>query len=342
MQHIDYQSDDYQEHRADLIKGVLSEINDIDENRFDARMKLKYIHKYNKKDSFSIISEIASTELEEQIAPLVLQYDTDEMAKRFDWLMYTIELATLRGQNASKPINRVIDTAEILSQLGNINKVRKQSEVIEKVQTSEFWDDASIFDLEQVRIALRDLIKYIEGSDRKNYYTNFKDEILSVEENEYSGFGNKMDNYKKRVNHYLKEHVDDMAIYKLRHSKKLNTEDIKHIEDILWHKIGSAEEYKKEFGDKPLTKLIVSIVGLDRQAVNELFSAFLSNETLSHKQMEFVQLVVNDISKNGGIEIQELNNHPYNKDGSVVELFADKVDIAKAIIETIKNINDIA
>jgi len=342
LQHLDYQIDEYINHRQVNISGVVKEIQAVDENLFNAHMKLKYIHKYNNVDSFKTIQELTLTELEEHIAPLVLPYDDDEMAKRFDFLMYTIELAVLKGQIAAKPINRVMFTAENLSHIGSIEKVKRQSELLEKVQTSEFWNDVNIFDMEQVRIALRELIKYLPPEVIPSYYTNFQDEILSVEENEYKPFGNNMDNYKKRVNHYLKSHKDDLVIFKLRHGIKLTPEDIKHLENVLWHELGTEDEYHKEFGDNPLTKLVLSIVGLDRQAVNEMFSTFLSNENLSHKQMEFVQLVVNDIAKNGGIDIKELNSHPYNKEGSVVELFADKVDVAKAIIETIKNINDIA
>ncbi len=342
LQHIDYQSEEYVNHRQEIIKDIVSEIKAIDESLFNARMKLRFIHKYNKLESFGNISEIASSELEENLAPLVFPYDEDEMAKRFDLLMYTIELAILKGQIAAKPINRVMFTAEQLSHLGSIQKVKYQTETIEKVQTNEFWSEANIFDLENVRKALRDLIKYLEAVHQKSYYTNFQDEILSSEENSYQPFKNSMENYKKRVNHYLKKHKDDLIIFKLRHGQKLNESDVKHLEHLLWYELGTEDEYKKEFGNQSLTKLVLSIVGLDRQSVNELFSEFLSNENLSHQQMEFVQLIVNHVVINGGIDVKELNSHPYNKNGSVVELFVDKVDIAKALIKRINDINDIA
>lgn len=60
-------------------------------------------------------------DLKDHITPLVLSTDNDELAKRFDYLMYTIEYADLQGQVATKLKNRVVDTAAILSTLVILN-----------------------------------------------------------------------------------------------------------------------------------------------------------------------------------------------------------------------------
>jgi putative ATPase len=104
--------------------------------------------------------------------------------------------------------------------------------------------------------------------------------------------------------------------------------------------ICAAEDYIKEFGDEPLLKLVSKIVGLDPKAANEVFSEFLSDQNLTLQQMEFVNLIVNYIIKNGSLDKNVLNEHPFNKSGSVVKLFEDKIDIAKRIIRVIDKLND--
>lgn len=55
-----------------------------------------------------------------------------------------------------------------------------------------------------------------------------------------------MANYWEKVSRYLNEHKDEMAIHKLRHNKKLTAQDIETLERILWHELGSKEDYEKE------------------------------------------------------------------------------------------------
>ncbi|WP_249168762.1 DEAD/DEAH box helicase family protein [Alkaliphilus sp. B6464] len=256
LQNLDYQIDGYENYRKELNKDILEEILRIDENKFNARMKLKYLHKFNKEKAFENLTDGDLRELEEHIAPLISSLDEDEMAKRFDFLMYTIVYAELKGLESSRPKNRVITTAEKLSEKGTIEKVKRQEELILKVQTQEFWEEANILDYEKVREAFRDLIRFIEEESKQIYYTNFTDEILTVKENPGEYSVNNMESYRKKVNQYLKQNQDDFVVYKLRNNKKLGIDDIKHLEKVLWQDLGTKEDYKKEFGDEPLLKLV--------------------------------------------------------------------------------------
>jgi type I restriction enzyme R subunit len=148
-----------------------------------------------------------------------------------------------------------------------------------------------------------------------------------------------MQSYRKKVNEYLMEHQNDLVIYKLRNNNPLTEEDIKYLEKVLWQELGTKDDYVKEFGDEPLLKLVSKIVGLDPQAANEVFSEFLSDESLNINQMEFVKLVVNYMIKNGSLDKRVLNEHPFNKRGNVMHLFDGKLDVAKRIIGAIDQIN---
>lgn len=339
LQNLDYQKDEYIRHRKSLIEGILKEINAIDETKFNVRMKLNYLHKFNKDNAFENLTDVDVRELEEQIAPLVPVIDDDELAKRFDYLMYTIEYADLKGAIASKPKNRVVTTAENLAFKGSIDKVKKQEALIYKVQTNEYWEEADIFDHEEVRKAFRELIKFLDRKSGEIYYTNFTDEIMESKESEGEYSVNDMQSYRKKVNKYLMEHQDDFVIYKLRNNNPLTEEDIKYLEKVLWQELGTKDDYVKEFGEEPLLKLVSKIVGLDPQAANTVFSEFLSDESLNLNQMEFVRLVVNYMIKNGSLDKRVLNEHPFNKRGNVMNLFEGKLDVAKRIIGVIDQIN---
>lgn len=119
-----------------------------------------------------------------------------------------------------------------------------QRDVIEVVRTTEFWEQASVADLESVRIALRDLIRYIERSNQKIYYTDFQDEVMTVAENASMLNVNDLKSYRKKVEHYLKENqnADNLAIYKLRNNKPLTKLDVEYLERVLWQELGSKEQ----------------------------------------------------------------------------------------------------
>ena len=339
LQHMDYQTDELITHRKLLIDGILKEARSIDESKFNARMKIQFLHKFSQERTYENLSDLDVRELEEHIAPLMSSIDDDELAKRFDYLMYTIEYADLKKLPAPKPKNRVVVTAEKLIYKGSIDKVKRQEALIYKVQTNEHWEEADIFDHEEVRQAFRELIKFLDSKSGEIYYTNFTDEITESKERSGDYSVNDMQSYRKKVDKYLMEHHDDLAIYKLRNNNPLTEKDIKYLEKVLWKDLGTKDDYLKEFGNEPLLKLVSKIVGLDPQAANAVFSEFLSDESLNINQMEFVKLVVNYIIKNGSLDKRVLNEHPFNKRGNVVNLFDGKLDVAKRIVGVIDKIN---
>ena len=339
LQHLRYQEEEYIAYRNELIDDVLVQIKKLNEESFRVRQSIQYVHKFKNRANWDSLTAVDVNELQQYIAPLIVPLSDDEFAKRFDLLMYTIELAKLQTKNATKPIRSAIRTAEALSKLGSIPQVAEQKYIIEKVQTEEFWKEADLFELEAVREALRELVKFLERETRKIYYTNFKDQVLEVKENGSMLEVNDLRNYRKKVEHYLHEHRDQLAIYKLRHNKKLTVQDLRTLEHILWNELGTKADYEKEFGDTPIMKLVRKTVGLDPQAANEAFSEFLSNERLNIHQSRFVKLIVDYFVKNGVMDKKVLQEEPFKTVGSIVDLFKDNLDDARKIISIIDEIN---
>jgi type I restriction enzyme R subunit len=340
LQDVKYKTDEYIKYREDVVKDLLSSVRSLNDDSFRVRMHFKYVEKYRNKDSWNSLDILAVSEIKEHIAPLIENFQDNELAKRFDYLIYTIDLAYLQNRNATTPIKNVINTADALSKKTNIPEVREKLHIIEKLQTEEFWEDVDIFQLEVVREALRELLIHLDKANQKIYYTDFKDSIIEVKEGRPIFTVNNLKNYKKKVEHYLKEHQNQMAIYKLRNNKKLTKADVKQLEKILWEDLGSKDDYEREYGDTPITKLVRRVVGLDRQAANEAFSEFLSEEKLNLNQIRFVSLIIDYIVKNGMLEDKSvLVGEPFRQLGSIATLFRENNDDIKRIMEIVDEIN---
>jgi type I restriction enzyme R subunit len=339
LQAIEYQIEEYIQHRNELTIEVMKDILTLDDENFRVRQHIQYVHKFKNRSNWSTLSVLDTKEIKEHISLIIVPVNEDEFAKRFDLVMYTIELAKLQTKNATKPIRSVIKTAEALSKLGTIPQVLEKKHVIEKVLMDEFWDSVDIFEMDKVREALRDLIKFIEKETQKIYFTNFKDEVLEVKENGPIFHVNDLKSYKKKVHHYLSQHRDQIAIFKLRNNKQLTLQDVYTLEEILWKELGTREDYEKDYGDTPITKLVRQIVGLDPHAANEAFSEFLSTKRLNLHQTRFVKLIVDYVVKNGTLDKKVLQQEPFKTVGSIVELFKENIDDARSIIGIIDVIN---
>ena len=213
------------------------------------------------------------------------------------------------------------------------------AELIAEVQTDAFWTAADTFDFERVRVALRDLIQLLENEKTGIYYTSFEDEVLAVAENPGEYGSEEFHSYRKKVDAYLRDHENDLVVHRLRFNKELTEQDYKHLENVLWNDLGSEDDYHREFGDAPLLKLVAGMVGLDIAAANDLFSEFISDQTLDSNQLEFVQLIVNYIVAHGFIEKSAFNEHPFTRHGTLIDLFDGKIDVAQEIFKRIDQLN---
>lgn len=329
----------YAKYRCDLVEDMMGSVIELNDNSFIVKKHYRYVETYRSLNSWNNLETAEISDIKEHISPIVKPKKDNELARRFDYLLYSIQLGVLQSKNVQKPVDSVVSAAESLTKKYSIPQVAAQKPTIEKVQTQEFWDNATIADLEQVREAMRELIQYIDKIKQKIYYTDFEDQISDGAEGEPLYASNDLKNYRKKVEYYLKEHTDNLSVYKLRNNKQLNETDMKELERILWNELGSREDYVKEYGDTPVGRLVRKIVGVDRNALNEAFSKFLSDEKLNINQIRFVNLIIDYIVENGNIEDNSvLMNEPFKSAGSIVSLFKDDMGKAKEIMKVIEEI----
>ncbi|MBS5713154.1 MAG: DEAD/DEAH box helicase family protein [[Eubacterium] rectale] len=335
-----YSSDEvYADYRKSLVDDLREDVIGLNGDSFMVKRHLRYVEFFRASSSWDNLETIEISDIREHIAPLIRPKKEDELARRFDYLVYSIDLGLLQSKSIQSPVNIVVQTAEKLSAKYSIPQVEKKKEIIEKVQTNEFWDKVTIIELDTVREALRGLLQYLDRQVRPIYYTNFTDSITDGTPGEPLYGGNDLKNYRKKVEFYLKEHSDKLSVYKLKNNKKLTETDLKELERILWTELGSKEDYVKEYGETPIGRLVRKIVGVDRAAVNEAFSCFMSEERLNINQMRFVNLIVDYIVANGNIEDNKvLMGEPFKSVGSITTLFKDDMSTAKQIMEIVNQI----
>ncbi len=339
LQDLRYSDEEYVTHRNELLKQLISDVNNLNIDNFIVKMNLKYVEKYKNNNQWQSLGAVNTKEIKEHIAPLITTLKDDEFAKRFDILMYTIELANLQGNNATRAIKNIIETAESLSKLGTIPQIKEKKHIINMVRTTEFWENVNIFELDEVRSALRELIKYLEVTKQEIYYTDFEDMIINEESHGAMYNANDLKNYRKKVEYYLKEHENELAIYKLKNNKQLTKQDLQTLESVMWQELGTKADYEKEFGDMPVNKLVRKIVGLDRNTANELFSEFLNDENLNNKQIHFVKLIIEHVVKNGFIDDNRIfMEDPFRPVGNISVLFKDNIKVAKNIMNKVAEI----
>jgi len=297
------------------------------------------VERYKDETIWSNLETVKVSEIKQHISPLLVPLEDNELARRFDFLVYTVDLALLQSKDATKAVNGIKGAAEELSKLYNLPQVKAKKYTIEKVQSDDFWGSVSILELDSVREALRDLIQLIEYTKQGIYYTDFTDEILMASEGTSLYHTNDLKNYRKKVEFYLKEHQDHLAVYKIRNNKKLTKGDLRDLEHILWKELGTKMDYEKEYGDTPIGKLIRKIVGVNRDAVNEAFSEFLSEEKLSSSQIKFIRLIIDYIVANGNVDDNALfMQEPFRSVGSITTLFKNDMRTAKQIIDVVEKI----
>ena len=340
LQDINYQTDSLKQWRTTLIKELVSKVQELDRARFDVKQHIKYVDKYSNPDEYNVLTYEDCLDVKNELVSLIKPDEDEINAIRFDALMYGIELAYLEGKNYPKGKADLIKKTIAISSIANIPAIQVQAELIDKILHTEYLYDADINDFEYIRKSLRDLIKYIPGG-KKSYDTHFEDDILSVEWNESNLNQTNLQNYKEKIEYYIKQHAaDTKAISKLKENQPLSKEDIKDLEEIIWNQIGTKQDYYSEFGDKPLGEFVREIVGLDMNAAKEAFSKYLDETILNRNQIYFVNQIIEYVVRNGLMkDMSVLQESPFTDKGTVADLFGDNINLWSGIREVINTIN---
>ena len=335
------QQKEYVDFRQNLVEKLCHEVICLNDDSFRVKLRRKYVDIYRQMESWQDLDTSKIADIKQNIAPIVPVTDKDELARRFDYTMYSIILGTLNQTNINRFAVMVTTSCQKLAGKYTIPQVAAQRQLIDRIIQDGYWIEADIFAFEQAREALRELMQFLDSEIQSIYYTHFDDELVNIIVGEPLGGGPELKPYKERVQSYLREHEDTLAVYKLRNNKQMTTTDLAVLEKILWQDLGSKEDYVKTYGEKPVGMLVRELLGMDQQAVNEAFSEFITDSSLNSRQIDFVKMIISYIVKNGNIvDVKStFTQQPFTEfAGGIGNLFRDNMLVVQRIMGKVSDI----
>jgi type I restriction enzyme R subunit len=314
------------------------------DSKFSVKMRIEEIEKYSIRESWDDLNFIAIKELSTAIGPIVFLDDTDEKAKQFDLLLYSMEKALLDGDPRYESGKTAIKgNAARLEKLANLNAIKEKLSIIQRVQSDKFWENMSIPTLEFVRMELRELMKLLPTKDIPVVFTNIKDELGEVSEPSAIILPTVPENYIERVTAFVKKNSNHIVIDKLKKNLPITQSELDLLEQFLFDgdERGTKEDFIKATGnEKPLGSFIRSIVGLDRNAALSAFSEFMNAGSLSANQQRFINMIINHFVNEGVINLDQLYGIPYTNIhmSGIDGIFNDQQ--ADRIVSILKSVNN--
>ena len=285
-------------------------------DNFVVRPKRQYVERYAKPEAWEKLDTEARHELETQVAGLpTALMDEDEEAKRFDMLMLRMQLSVLRaGADFASLKDKIQKIASALEEQTAIPAIKTEMQLIQYVASDEWWEDVTVPMLEMARKRLRTLVKLIPKGQKKVVYTDFEDaigELTNIDLPQVTA-GLNMARFKEKARAFLRQHESHLALQRLRRNQPLTAMDLDELESMLIQAGGNAaliaEAKEKSQG---LGLFIRSLVGLDREAAMNAFSEFLQGGTATPDQIEFINLIVQELTQNGVMATERLFQSPF-------------------------------
>ena len=187
--------------------------------------------------------------------------------------------------------------------------------LIQEIISDLWWENINVGILESTRKQLRLLIKLIDKSEKNIVYTNFEDTIDQGKEINLNLNVGTLDfeEFKEKTRAYLNQHKDKLVVNKLYKNTPITETDLKELENILLELSGNNDELinrAKENSDG-LGLFVRSLVGLEKIAAMEALSEFLNDKTATSSQINFLNLIVEELTKNGSIKDDRLYESPF-------------------------------
>jgi type I restriction enzyme R subunit len=294
------------------------------------RAERRHVETWADRDRWDRLDTTTADEVREHLSGLpTTVHDPDVDAKRFDLLVLRRQLAQLEGDagTAERVRETVQAIATALLPQTAVPSVAEQIELLEAVAGDEWWVDVTLPMLELMRLRLRGLVRLVERARNNPVYTDFEDTLDAPTDMAMPQVttGMDWDRFTAKARAYLRQHENHVALQRLRRNKQLTRDDLDSLTDMLHQAAGDHEvdlsHVEERAGDLGL--FIRSLVGLDRAAVVEAFTAYLDESRFSVEQVRFVNLVIDELTSNGYMEPGRLYESPDTDLGHVDMVFPD-------------------
>jgi type I restriction enzyme R subunit len=303
--------------RSEIAQLLHSIVSNMTLDNFIVRPKRLYVERYSDAAKWDELESSDADEICDELAALPSQLrDPEEDAKQFDLLLLATQLALLSGgSDFDKLKGKVRSICHLLELQDSIPAVRAQMALIQAIGTDEWWQDVNVVMLEKARKSLRLLIKLIEKTKRAIIYTNFEDVVGAGQEINLplAVTGMDYERFKEKTRKFIQQHESHVAIQRLRRNKPITESDLAELEGMLLTEAGGDRELiaRAKQESSGLGLFIRSLVGLERQAAIEAMDEFLKDKAATANQLQFVNMIVNYLTKDGAMKAERLYGSPF-------------------------------
>ena len=285
-------------------------------DNFVVRPQRRSVERFAKLEAWRTLSSDDQAELADRLAGLPsAQPPEDEEAKRFDLLILRTQLSILQASpDFVRLRDQLREIAGALELQEAVPAIKAEIVLIQAMASEEWWTDVTLGMLENARKRLRALVKLIEKAARKVVYTDFADELGTETHVVLPEIANGLDmvKFKEKARQFLKAHEDHLALQRLKRSQPLTPTDLAELEQMLVQAGGTPKMIAKVSADCPsLGVFIRSLVGMDREAVYQAFNELISGSNATPDQLEFIGVIVSELTANGVVEAKRLYESPF-------------------------------
>ncbi|MFM7732465.1 MAG: DEAD/DEAH box helicase family protein, partial [Cyanobium sp.] len=309
----------YRQELAEILRGHVAA---CPADNFQVRPHLELVERFQRPESWQQLSADDHALLASTLAPLPSaqaqqEGDTDATARRFDLLLYQMQLAWLRGDSRFASLQAALLTLATALEEQHLNPiVAKELDLIQDLLKEEWWQDLSLAQLEEVRRRLRALVGMIEPKSQAPLYTNFTDELGERTELDPTALltPDAFRQFRLRARAFLLKHEDHLTMQRLRRNQPLTPTDLQELESFLIsHGIGDAQVIARAAEEaNGLGLFIRSLVGLERSTAKALFAHFLTEGTHSATQIRFINEIINELTSRGVMDPARLYDPPFS------------------------------
>lgn len=323
--------------RNNVADRLRAEVAAMNRDNIEVRRHLREVDTFLDPESWKQITAEKRDELKEKLAALPSAYQDDdrgEEAKRFDLLALRLQLGLLAGDPGYDALRlQVQRIAEDLLDPTTLNNpvVARHAEFLTESTSEEWWQDVTLPMLETMRRTMRGLVRLIPVKHRAVVYSDFEDELGELTPTELKGLevGTDRTKFERRARTYLRSHNDNLVVQKLLRGRQITSSDLAELKNVFLDlgfgteaDIDQAADEYHGFG-----LFLRSITGLSRETAVRIFEEFQQGRNLRPAEYSFVELIIDSLTKNGYLEVDDLYEQPFKRMGDPDIVFHDSSDI---------------
>ena len=303
---------------SELVRGDINALKDL--KCIAVREKMKFIHSIADLGLIQACNSRTLHKLRKEICPLMFHRDIRKSYGAYSFDLLVAEFLTHRLQASSKAQDFAGKLANRVRLLPvNIGQVKACMGWVKKSDHVEFWMSAKLEDIEETRIELRELMNLIKPlpdpitvvpeldiTDKDHQLSAHSADITKLAP---ADFKSKM---QKLLQHLM---ATNSILQKIRKNEPVSEGELEQLSSLVLTQSPELDlKHLTEFFPESAGALAIavrSLVGLDSDEIRKKLEAFTRTHPLSSRQHHFIEMLVRQISKAGGIKLSDLWEAPF-------------------------------